>query len=396
MELSEDQKDAFDQIIEWYKSGTNLTLSLGGYAGSGKTTLISYLRQFFGERIKVAFMCYTGKATSVLRRKLNDQNLLYRFPQDTCSTIHSSIYQPIIEDDEIIEWILKSSIDCDIIIVDESSMISKEIYEDLTSYGKSILFVGDHGQLPPIGDNFDLMQNPDIRLEKIHRLAENNPIIQLSIVARNEGFIDYGYYGDSVAKVSKKDPLITEFIKNSGTFSDTAILCGFNKTRVKINKKIRDFFKHSDINNFPVQGERVICLKNNKFSKFCPIYNGILGTVKKCQSEGTYLDMEIDIDGESDYYKGFVSFEAFNNDRPVMKDFPIKLNKEQRKIEKKEFVYSDYFDFGYCLSVHKSQGSEWKRIMVIEEPCQYWSGDLWNKWLYTAITRSSEQLLLVR
>jgi len=398
MELSHDQQNAFDQIMEWYKNGITAELTLGGYAGTGKTTLISYLRQFLGEKLKVKFMSFTGKATQILRRKLNDNNILLRFPLDACSTIHSAIYHPVIDEDtdEIIEWTLNPTIDCDIIIVDESSMISREIYEDLKSFDKPILFIGDHGQLGPISDNFNLMENPNIKLEKIHRVAQNNPIIKLSEQVRNEGYIEYGVHGDSIAKVSKKDQLVTKFINNSGNFLETIILCGFNKTRVKVNKKIREHFKYSKLSNYPIQGERIICLRNNKNASFCPIFNGTQGTVKTCSSEGTFLSMEVEIDGEIDHYKGPVSFEAFNNIKPLMKDFPIRLSKERRIKEKKEFMYSDYFDFGYCASVHKSQGSEWKRVMVIEEPCQYWTGENWNRWLYTAITRSSEQLLIVR
>lgn len=403
MELSQDQQDAFDQIMQWHKDGTTPFLTFGGFAGTGKTTILSFIRNFLGENLRIGFVGYTGKCVSVLRKKLTEKNIFLRFKDDFCGTIHSLIYNPVIDEDsqEILEWQLKSSIDVDLLICDESSMVSKDIYDDLLSFEKPILWCGDHFQLPPVGDEFNLMENPNVKLETIHRQSESNPIIKLSKIIRETGYLDYGYYGDSIAKVHKKDPLITEFIKNSGNFLDTVILCGFNKTRTKINSKIRNYFGYSKKSIFPVQGERVICLRNNKSATFVPIYNGCCGTVKDCKDNVKYLNMEINIDGETDYYKGIVSPSAFGNEKPEMTDCPVTIKKNYklpalRENKKKELIYPDYFDFGYCITTHKSQGSEWNRVMVIEEPCQYWSGLNWNRWLYTAVTRSQKQLLIVR
>ncbi|MDV7400396.1 hypothetical protein RZS08_53770, partial [Arthrospira platensis SPKY1] len=115
--------------------------------------------------------------------------------------------------------------------------VDKDIWEDLLSYKIPILAVGDHGQLPPIRGDFNLMAKPDVVLEKIHRQAENNPIIQLSIMARTEGIIPVGSYSDKVRKFAKKDEetpsIIDELFEMNG--DDSLILCGFNYTRSKIN-----------------------------------------------------------------------------------------------------------------------------------------------------------------
>jgi ATP-dependent exoDNAse (exonuclease V) alpha subunit len=108
--------------------------------------------------------------------------------------------------------------------------------------------------------------------------------------------------------------------------------------------------------------------------------------------------MEVKIDGEEKTYYGPVAQDVFNVPNPKMDHSIIKWlgpndSDEYFNVQKR---YPDYFDYGYCLSVHKSQGSEWRRVMVIEEPCQYWKGADWNRWIYTAVTRSSEQLLIVR
>jgi len=395
LELSPDQKSCMDDIMSWWKIGNSPLITFGGYAGCGKTTLIAELKKNL-ENVKVAFCSYTGKAASVLGSKLRAAEVLKA--DDYCGTIHSLIYFPILNGkNQIIGWSLKDNLpDYDLIIIDEASMVNEEVFVDLSAYNLPILAVGDHGQLPPIGGNLNLMENPQLKLEKIHRQSENNPIIALSIMAREDGFIPYGAYGTTVVKTYKKNDLIGQFLKHSGDFSQTAILCGFNKTRVKINKDIRKMFGYEDI--YPQSGERVMCLKNNRQAKDCPIYNGVQGTVLHTKGMGQYLKMEVRIDGEEKTYFGPVAHDVFNVASPKMNHPKVKWmgpsdNEEYFKVEKR---YPDYFDYGYALSVHKSQGSEWKRVMVIEQPCDLWKGNDWNRWLYTAITRASEQLLIVR
>jgi len=395
LDLSKDQKSCLDDTMSWWKSGLSPLLTLGGYAGTGKTTLLTVLRKTLNN-VKIAFTAYTGKAASVMGSKLKEAKVLDH--GDWYGTIHSLIYIPVLNaKNQIIGWTLRESLaGYDLIIVDEASMVNEELYYDLESFGIPILAVGDHGQLPPIGGNLNLMEKPQLRLEKIHRQAADNPIIKLSYMARTDGFINYGAYGKTVVKTYKKNDLVGQFIKHSGDFSDTSVLCGFNKTRVQINKRIREVFGYTS--EYPEPGERVMCLKNNRQAKDCPIYNGVQGTVMNSRDMGQYLKMEIDIDGEQKAYLGPVTYTAFNEKSPEMNSRMIKWmgpdgDSEYFKVEKR---YPDYFDFGYCLSVHKSQGSEWRRVMVVEQPCDLWKGKDWNRWLYTAVTRASEQLLIVR
>jgi ATP-dependent exoDNAse (exonuclease V) alpha subunit len=410
IELSKDQQSCFDIITDWFKDAGDL-LTMGGYAGTGKTTLISKLRNSLDSNIRIAFCAYTGKASSVLRSKLNVVGF-ERFPNDYVGTIHSLIYEPVIDEmsGEIIDWALKPTLDYDFIILDEASMIGEDLFRDLKSYNLPILAIGDHGQLPPIEGKLNLMENPYIRLEKIHRFAEQDALIQISMLAREQGYIPPGTYSDTVIKVPRNHSLINKFIQESENFEDTAILCGFNKTRVSVNKRIRGWLQHTS--KFPSCGERVICLKNNKNAKKCPIYNGILGTVEYTENHSNYLTMRVTIDGEPEKYKGKISPGVFNAEKPELNDFIYEevdesannddeiisrfMSGKSSRRKKKKKRYLDCFDFGYSLTVHKSQGSEWDRVMVIEQPCDYWSGDKWNKWLYTAVTRSRRELLIVR
>lgn len=409
--LSEDQKVCFDTLVSWYKNPVDF-MTLAGYAGTGKSSLIAWFRNFLPETTRIFFCAYTGKAASVLRSKLVKFGI-NRFPNDTCGTIHSTIYQPKVKDDEIDGWVLKQQLECDLIIVDEASMISEDIFKDLKSFNKPILFVGDHGQLPPIEGLLNLMENPIIKLEKVHRFAEQNPLTKISMMARLDGYIPPGWHGDTVVKVPPKHPLITKFINDSGDFSNTAILCGFNNTRVDLNKKIREWKGYKG--SLPQVGERLICLKNNKNAKKCPIYNGILGTAKYIEPYYNYVKLRVEVDGEHDHYKGKASKIVFNNAKPILNEFVYssddvesdgeddsvdnmmnRFNSRSRGKRKSQKIYLDAWDFGYCTTVHKSQGSEWDRVMVIEQNCDFWSGPKWNKWLYTAVTRAKNELLIVR
>ena len=156
MIVSDEQKEVIRNVL---KSISNEQyVSIGGRAGTGKSTIIKILRY----KLKnFALGAYTGKAANVLRQKGNYD----------AKTIHNLIYYPAkTENDETI-WLKTppEEIPYDGFIIDEASMVSREIHEDLLSYNKPIIYIGDHGQLEPVGSSFNLMRSPDHRLETIHR-----------------------------------------------------------------------------------------------------------------------------------------------------------------------------------------------------------------------------------
>ena len=154
MRLSEEQKHVIREIMGFKKN----ELRIGGLAGTGKSTVIKHLAELLP---RFAVCAYTGKAASVLRKKGIDR----------AQTIHSLIYKAYTDEKNQVRFSLSPSLDCEWIIVDEASMVSEAIYRDLKWFGKPMVFVGDHGQLEPIGDKFNLMDDPDLRLETIHRNA---------------------------------------------------------------------------------------------------------------------------------------------------------------------------------------------------------------------------------
>jgi exodeoxyribonuclease-5 len=284
IEVSKDQRRALDALLAWQKKYPSQYITLGGYAGTGKTTLIAILRKKLHKdkpKLKVAFCSYTGKAARVLKGKLTQQKALYT--RDTVSTIHSLIYSPIEnERAEIVGWERKSSVDCDLIIVDEASMIDEEIWKDLLWFNVPIIAVGDHGQLPPIRGNFNLMKKPKLRLEEIHRQAKENPIIRLSMIARERGAVPVGEYGKGVKKLKRSNPIAGDEVDDllAGYDPETLILCGYNNTRVKLNTFVRGklgFLDDIETQAIPQVGDRLICLRNNHEKQ---IFNGMHGKLR--------------------------------------------------------------------------------------------------------------------
>lgn len=383
--LSSDQKKALNDLLIWYKKDKNAMpfVTLGGYAGTGKTTLIAVLRKELkkiDKELKVGFASYTGKAARVLRQKLNEEKAIY--PKDTCGTIHSLIYTPIENDkQEIIGWKTKEKIDRELIIIDEASMVDAIIWQHLLAYNIPIICVGDHGQLPPIKSNFNLMQKPNLKLEEIHRQAQKNPIIALSIQARKYGIILPNIYGEKVIKYSKINADTQEIMAGmlSNYNQDTLILCGYNHTRKKLNNYIRSALGFDSPK--PLSGDRVICLRNNHEAG---IFNGMLGTIINIKKKSKkWYAAEITMDGEPDNFSGLISVDQFGNDLPL--NFTAK---------RREIMKGDLFDFGYALTVHKAQGSQAKKVILFEERFAKMTNDEWKRWLYTAVTRAEQELYI--
>jgi exodeoxyribonuclease-5 len=392
LDLSNDQEKNLEKLLNWCKkeiptlskekpkAGRPTSyITLGGYAGTGKTTLIGILYKELlkqDKNIKVAFCSYTGKASRVLKNKLSEVS-------GSVSTIHSLIYSPVTNDrEEIIGWDLVDKVDEDLIVVDEASMVDNKIWDDLCSFGVPIIAVGDHGQLPPIGGSFNLMENPALRLTEIHRQAKDNPIIKLSIEARTKGIIPLGSFDGAVKKVSRQNYEAQEELMEmlQSYTDDLLILCGYNNTRIKLNSYIRQALEFQS--PLPESGDRVICLRNNHTKK---IFNGMLGTINSIiPKKEDYYEMEASMDDDIKPYSGTVLKRQFGESKTL--NFT-----EERKITKKV----DLFDFGYALTVHKAQGSQAPRVVLFEERFKQMDDIAWKKWLYTAVTRAEESLFIL-
>ncbi len=389
MVLSPDQAQAVQQLYRWFKAGQEQTITLGGYAGTGKTTLASVLRWVLNERhpdLSVAFCAFTGKATHVLRQRLEEANLL--LPQDTCSTLHALLYVPhVSKDGAIIGWHRAKEVEANLIIVDEASMVTEDLWRDLVSLNVPIIAIGDHGQLPPVGSSFNLVQDPKIRLEQIHRQVAGNPILALAQEARTSGRIAPGVYGKGIEKLSHTNDdgdrirELTDDLLSSR--KDVLILCGRNTTRQKLNVAARATrgFESAE----PEGGDKVVCLKNSYAIPGQPLYNGMIGTIEHLNEDGEHwYDATISFPGEEREFTGLISRHQFGKDTVL--DKVEGLSPKQ---------IGERFDFGYALTVHKAQGSQADTVLLFEERFQKMSDDDWKRWLYTAVTRAKKKLYIV-
>ncbi|PIR43613.1 hypothetical protein COV24_01830 [candidate division WWE3 bacterium CG10_big_fil_rev_8_21_14_0_10_32_10] len=383
--LSKDQERILQILMRWYnKKFPTPFLTVGGYAGTGKTTLISIFSNEIhriDKKIKIAFVSYTGKAARVLQNKLNEAKAVFK--TDRVSTIHSLIYSPIeSKNGIIIGWKLKDDVPFNLIVVDEASMVDEKIWKDLLSYKIPILAFGDIGQLPPIGSTFNLMASPHLRLDQIHRQAENNPIIDLSIRARTNGFIPYGTFGTNIKKLKKGDYDVFDLLDDifTDTSKNTLILCGYNNTRVKLNNYIRG--KLGFESELPQRGDKVICLRNNHEKE---IFNGMRGIIEKINShDENWYNTSIQIEDSYGLYEGKIYKKQFNNLEP------INFTKNRMLA-----MGGDLFDFGYALTVHKAQGSQAERVVLFEERFSRMDDNDWKRWLYTAVTRAEKELIII-
>ena len=408
--ISEEQQTALDLIMKRIiKSGVGtlsfrhrqpFTYRVGGYAGTGKTYLLSELRKeitIYNKNISVAFATFTGKAASVLKHKLIDIGSIEG--QDYIGTIHGLIYKAKTKYDKelktyvVIGWKLKEpeEFDNDIIIIDEGSMVSKEICMDLMKFGRSIIVVGDHGQLPPISEKaFSLMHNPDFILNKIHRQAQGNPIIQLSAFIRKNGYIPNSIWSPGVFKISwehEKTQQIWNSIKHD---EKIIVLCGFNSTRCGLNKNIRKNMNRKKV--LPYPGERIVCLRNNHTIK---LMNGQIGTLIWSMVEDKEIHrFTIDVDKESDPYESIAHTSTFGQNSYTIYSQEPKIKIAQKYASDKGYEL-DYYDYGYCISVHKSQGSEWDKVILFEQRTQHWDDEYYKRWLYTGVTRAKEKLMVI-
>jgi exodeoxyribonuclease V len=365
---SPQQSAALEQVAAWhraYRRGQGPQIfRLFGYAGTGKTTLARHLAAQVGGL--TCFAAFTGKAALMMRRN----------GCDGASTIHSLIYQVIENPDGSVYFLLDRESDAaeaELIVIDECSMVDEELGRDLLSFGRPILVLGDPAQLPPVRSaGFFTEAQPDVMLTEIHRQAEGNPIIQLATTVRTGGRIELGTYGSS--RVIERG-----ILTGTEVLAADQILVGKNVTRHSYNRRIRKLRGFED--PLPEVGDRLVCLRNDKT---LGIFNGGLFSVTEVmhrRSRGQNIVM-------------MVESEDFPNRAPM----EVKVRKEfflggVEDLDWRDLKNTHQFDYGYALTTHKAQGSQWDEVIIYDESGVF--RDDWRRWLYTALTRASDRLTLV-
>ncbi len=239
MILTPEQEQAIAAIDAWLKDDDQWMFYLGGYAGTGKTTLMHHFINSLQR--EPTCLAPTGKAASVLQKRLHNA---------TVSTIHSALYKPITPNidallkleiqleikkklgeavDKVLEDIReekrrlmeqdikfgdnenKAILPGSLVIVDEASMVTNRMFDDLSKLNAKVLFVGDPGQLPPVKDSgYFTYTRPDAMLRSVQRQALDNPIIELSMKVRNGDSIPARIDNDHIIRTSKVDFDLTQ------------------------------------------------------------------------------------------------------------------------------------------------------------------------------------------
>lgn len=397
MDWSPQQQRALDAVGRWLKNPRERIFRLFGYAGTGKTTLAQHLAA--GVEGTVFFAAFTGKAALCMRRA----------GCPGAQTIHSLIYRPQTKGRERVTALERKiqdapaslvttlqrelreekanlrrpsfSLNLDsplkgasLLVVDECSMVDERMAEDMMWFDVPILALGDPAQLPPVfGAGYFTEAEPDIMLEEIHRQARDNPIVDLASRVRRGQSLQYGEYGESrVVSVADFDRDVDP--------DDAQLLVGLNRTRIRANDYIRRGYLMSYTE--PVEdGEKLVCLKNERESG---LLNGSLWrAAADAEHDGKTISVTVcDEDDASRALHVEILSDCFH-DRDALAELDPHVRRE----------YSE-FDYGYALTVHKAQGSQFSGVVVLDE-----SHRLRNisrrRWLYTAITRAVDRVTVV-
>ena len=370
MQFSPQQAAAVKRAEAWLKDKDAPVLFIGGYAGTGKTTIARHLAE--DDNLDVLYGAYTGKAAMVMR-KAGCQG---------ASTIHSLVYKPEIDDRTgKVEFHLNEDgpiSETDLLVIDECSMVDEEIGKDLLSFGKPILVLGDPEQLPPPSDKggFFTSREPDVMLTEIHRQAEGNPIIELATRVRKGERLTGGRFGES--RVVRRSDLDGETYRELWDVSDQ-VLCGRRVTRAQINTWARRQKGFSS--DYPEKGDKLVCRRND--AKL-GIFNG--QTFRAISST--------EIDEHAVFYVG--EEEREDEHAPLeIKCHPASFQGvELKDIPWDERRGTQHFEYAYAMTTHMAQGSQWPTVLIRDESF-VWRGDDRRRWLYTAITRASERVFII-
>jgi exodeoxyribonuclease-5 len=371
---SPQQSEALAAVQEWQRYGDSAFFYLAGYAGTGKTTLIQEIaRRTEGLTL---FGALSAKAAAVMREK----------GCTDATTIDSLIYCPLVDvwcarkppceelcenrcrhlRERFVGRTLNNRSDvvgANLVVIDEVSMVGEEMGEDLLSFDTPVLVLGDIAQLPPIDSaGYFTKGKPDFQLTQVHRQALGSPVIELATRARNGRRLQRGIYGDSA---------VVDGIDIDDLLNHDQVIVGTHRTRHRLNKQMRRRLGFRG--EIPERGEKVLCLRNNRI---LGLRNGTLWTVvESAPLFGGFIRMKVE-DSEGYCVDVISPQEGFTSDDGNGADLP-----EQP------------FTWGYVLTCHKAQGSQWDSVFIVDES-QVFRQHRW-KWLYTAITRAAERVTVV-
>jgi exodeoxyribonuclease-5 len=225
--------------------------------------------------------------------------------------------------------------------------------------------------LPPVkGGGYFTECEPDVMLTEVHRQAANDPIIRLSMQIREGGRLKHGTYGET--RIIGRDAIDAELVKKADQ-----VLVGLNRTRHAYNRRLRQLLERSGA--LPERGDKLVCLRNDRKKG---LLNGSLWTVQTTAPPR----------------KKKLRLSVTPEDEPGRKPIKVNVLPEFFSGSDEEIPYalrrdSDEFDYGYALTVHKAQGSQWDEVVLFDESAAF--REHRSRWLYTGITRAAKRLTVV-
>ncbi len=391
MELTQKQQEGLEIAVKRYKENKPWTC-ISGYAGTGKSTLVSYIIAALGlnPTRDVAYIAYTGKAATVLTSK----------GCPNAKTAHKFLYNTQPLPNGRFKFTPKRVLDADykLIVVDEVSMLSKTLWDLLLSHKVHVIACGDPEQLPPIdkSDVHNVLDTPHIFLDEIMRQVADSEIIQASMKVRT---------GGRLQRFDGKEVKVMRPFQLNGSIYLWAdqILCATNQTRNKINAEVRELKGYPKV---PVVGDKVIGLRNHWDD---------ISVNGNALTNGTIGYIEPGFELKTIRYPSFITTKEIpvllanirTEDGDLFQCIPIDYNslttgtktltdQEEFTIRKFESLPTPPYEFayGYAITTWKAQGSEWNKVLLIEEGFPF-SADEHRRYMYTGITRASEKLVTI-
>jgi exodeoxyribonuclease-5 len=422
--LTEMQTRAIAAIRDWYETRRNeqQVFRVFGYAGTGKTTTTAQAIEALGLAPMtpgapggVLFGAFTGKAALVMTRKGTPaqtiHSLIYRVSEATPEEIARAtedlaalrrdlplmgpaergfamtriaqlelrledIHQPkfLINEQSILR-------DADLLVLDEVSMVGVDMAQDLLAFGKPILVLGDPGQLPPVkSTGFFTEAVPDVMLTEVHRQAADSPILRLATMARQGQDIPFGAFDDQVWKMSRHEVCPAQMLQGG------QVICGTNATRRWLNTAMKRAAGFDA--DYPTgAGEKIICLRNRHD---LGLINGMFLTLTEVRQDpddafafSAMVETEdgVSLGGRQSFWRGeYADHVAYDPERG-RREWQIKRG----------LIESSW---GYAITCHKAQGSQWENVVVFDDGFGRTAADR-NRWLYTAITRAERGLVIL-
>ncbi len=421
-------------------------LLITGYAGTGKTTMLSaYVEMLGNANMKSILLAPTGRAAKVLTSYSGQQAF----------TIHKKIYRQKSSKDGFGKFVLDKNLHTrTVFIIDEASMISNQkqegsvfgsgkLLDDLIEYvyngkGCKLILVGDDAQLPPVG----LDISPALAHTSLGLYSESITKEQLVEVVRQKKESGILFNATRIRhKIESGDyslPLLTtkgytdiervggnELIERiSDTYdktgiSDTIIICRSNKRANKYNGGIRNSILYREEELVP--GELLMVVRNNYYwlmeeSGLDFIANGdIIEVVKIHRYYEMYgyrfvdcairlIDYDVEIDAKLMLDVLYEDAPALSSEKnrnmfyTILEDYTeIKPKRKQyQQVKSNEYFNAIQVKYAYAVTCHKSQGGQWKTVFIDQGYVPKEKVDReYLRWLYTALTRATEKVYLV-